>query len=143
MPSADLWALFPALGVVVLVLIAVGIGGKAVWREVKLFINEQDLARSKERQTQRLWEEEQEKLREARWQSFFTGMQLEQARENEEGRKSISNLADVIQGMKSALETLTITLRNHIIEDDARFAVLLDEAQKASVDVKTRPRKDK
>lgn len=142
MPSAEIWTLFPALAVVVLLLIVIGLGAKAMWREYRAWTEGQDAKRADERKTQRRWEEDQDRLRDERWQSFIQAMKIEQAKESEADRKTISNLAEVIEGMRRAVEQLTVTLKNHIIEDDARFDVLLNPEQKSAVEeVKTQPRK--
>jgi flagellar biosynthesis/type III secretory pathway M-ring protein FliF/YscJ len=141
MPSADTWNLYPALGVVVLLLIVIALGARAMWREYRSWMDTQDDKHSKERETQRAWEEEQDALRDERWQSFIQAMKIEQAKESEADRKSIAALADVIQGMRRAVETLTETLKGHILEDNARFEVLLSPDQRASIDAKTQPKK--
>jgi flagellar biosynthesis/type III secretory pathway M-ring protein FliF/YscJ len=142
MPSAEIWTLFPALGVVVLLLVIIGVGARTMWREYRAFMEVQDKKRDDERDKQRSWEENQDALRDGRWQGFITAMKIEQAKENEADRISIANLAVVIEGMRKAVEQLTLTLRNHILEDDARFDVLLRPEQKSAIeDVKTQPRK--
>lgn len=141
MPSADIWTLFPALAVVVLLLVVIGLGARAMWREYRSWMDEQDGKRIEERKTQRAWEEEQDELRDSRWQSFIQDMQIAHAKESEADRKQIGQLAEVIQDMRVAVQTLTETLKSHIIEDNARFDVLLNSDQKAAVDVKTQPRK--
>lgn len=142
MPSADIWTLFPALAVVVLLLIIIGLGARAMWKEYRSWMDEQDKKRSAERIDQRNWEEEQDALRDERWQSFIQAMKIEQAKESEADRKSIADLAEVIKGMHKAVEELTHTLKDHILEDNARFDVLLNPDQKTAVsDVKTQPKK--
>jgi flagellar biosynthesis/type III secretory pathway M-ring protein FliF/YscJ len=141
MPSADIWTLFPALAVVVLLLVIIGWGARAMWREYRTWMDVQDTKRSEEHAKQREWEEEQDALRDERWQSFIQAMKIEQAKESEADRKSIAALADVIQGMRRAVETLTETLKGHILEDNARFEVLLSPDQRASIDAKAQPKK--
>lgn len=142
MPNAEVWTLFPALAVVVLLLIVLGLGARAMWREYRVWTDGQDDKRAKERSTQRAWEEEQDAKRDARWQAFVQGMQLEQAKESAADRKTIGDLAEVIRGMQKAVEVLTTTLRDHIREDEARFQVLLTSDQKSAVeDIKTQPKK--
>lgn len=152
MPSDSVWGLYPALGVLFAMLVGLGLGARAMWREYTNWKDKQDdkraadqkkqdELRAAERQTQREWEAEQDALRDERWQSFIQAMKLEAARESEADRKSITDLAEVIRGMGRAVEALTVTVKNHILEDAARFDVLLTPEQKASVDVKTQPRK--
>lgn len=142
MPEAEVWTLYPALGVLFLMLLGIGLGARAMWREYQAWMEKQDVKRSDERDKQRSWEESQDRLRDDRWQGFIATMKADQARESEADRKTITNLADVIEGMRKAVEQLTFTLKNHILEDDARFDVLLTPEQKSAIeDVKTQPRK--
>jgi len=152
MPNDSVWGLYPALGVLFAMLGGLGLGARSMWREYTKWKeaqdtkateaqSKQDKERTEEREKQREWEAEQDALRDERWQSFIAAMKVEQAKESEADRKSIADLAAVIRDMSSAVGVLTETLKNHILEDTARFDVLLTPEQKASVDVKTQPRK--
>lgn len=68
MPSESIWIQFSVVAIVVAAVIA-------IWRELKNFINDQDTKREKERETQRLWQEKQDLLRDERWQTFVKSMQ--------------------------------------------------------------------
>jgi flagellar biosynthesis/type III secretory pathway M-ring protein FliF/YscJ len=142
MPSAEIWTLFPALGVVVLLLVVIGLGARAMWREYRAWMDVQDTKRSDERTAQRKWEEEQDSKRDQSWQSFIAEMQDRHEADSAADRIKLSELADVIRKLVDQVTGLNKTLSEHIIEDAARFDVLLKPDQKQAVeDVKTQPRK--
>jgi len=68
MPPESIWLQFAIVSIVILVV-------AVVWREIKMFMDEQDLKRDVERERQRTWQEAQDKLRDERWQGFLQSMQ--------------------------------------------------------------------
>lgn len=140
-PSISTWDLFPALAVLVLVILCMTGIGLIIWREYRKWNSEQRLIEQK-------WQTEQSLVRDERWQNFMSAMQSVVTRENEQNRtqladmaKSISQLSDNTVKMAEAVcmvservEMLADTLTGHIAVDDARFEVLLSDAQKAAID---------
>lgn len=70
MPPESLWVQFSVVAILALVIVV-------IWRELKNFVNEQDLKRETEREKQRIWQAEQNQLSDERWQSFLKSMQNE------------------------------------------------------------------
>lgn len=92
MPPESIWLQFSIIAIVVL---AIGI----VWREMRKFIEEQDTKREAEREKQRVWQAQQNKMSDERWQGFIQTMQAEWLKED--GRHS-----DVLQEMIERLDEL-------------------------------------
>lgn len=85
MPSESIWLQFTIVAIVILAM-------TVIWREMKKFIDEQDKKREKERETQRVWQAEQDKLRDVRWQDFLKGMQDEWMAQDGVNTKAVQDL---------------------------------------------------
>lgn len=141
MPSTDIWGLFPSLAVIVLIGAAMGFALRFIWKEFKAWMAEwqasQDKARAEERDKQRAWEAAQNQG----WQNF---MQKIETHHTDEEARNRTTLAEVVASMESiaqAVKGLNQTLSDHILEDAARFEVLLSQDQRATVERKTQPRR--
>lgn len=145
-PDSELWNLYPSLGIIILVMIVVSAGLLIIWREYKLWAREQDKKRADERATQRAWEEEQDKLRDSRWQDFIQAMSATYEQKDKKNRGQIADMAKTLNqlsvnsvktteavGLLSVMvQSLKETLTGHIAVDDARFEVLLSPVQKTA-----------
>jgi len=143
LPDSSTWLLFPNLAVIVLIMAVVFGGLYLIWREYKAYAKDQDVKRSAERETQRKWEEQQDALRDERWQNFIKAMQAVSAREGEKNREQLAGMAQLIDKMAASVSMLVErvnelsgTVVNHIAVDDARFEVLLSDQQRQVIDDK-------
>lgn len=132
-PSGSTWELFPALAVlvlVILVLVGVTIG---VWREYKLWAKEKEAREMAERKNQREWQAAQDEKRDKAWQGTVLELQDRYTRESKESRDKLSDLAEVIEQLVRSVEGLRGDFNEHIIEDTARFNILFNDNQKNHV----------
>lgn len=113
LPPESLWTQFGIVGIIVLVLIVAALGVRKFWKEFTGWLDEQDQKRETEREKQRIWSTEQNRLREEAqdkrdqaWQQLIAGMQREQ---QERTRETNALLADLVNQMKG----LGQDLRNH------------------------------
>ena len=96
MPPESLWVQFSLIGILILVI-------SLVWRELTRFIREQDGQRIAERETQRAWQAEQDKIRDERWQGFLRSMQDEWIKQD--GRNN-QTIADLIERIEELIERM-------------------------------------
>lgn len=89
MPTESLWVQFAVVAIVVM---AIGV----IWREMKKFIDEQDVKREAERERQRLWQEKQDKQRDERWQAFLKAFQDEYIKQDAIHTDAIQAFDEVI-----------------------------------------------
>lgn len=86
MPPESLWVQFSVVGILVLSAGVIAYAFYKLFRDLLAFIKEQDalrtawmtdqdLKREQEREKQRLWQSEQDKVRDDRWQLFLKSMQ--------------------------------------------------------------------
>lgn len=140
LPPTSTWELFPNLAVIILIMAVLFGGLMMVWREYKTWARELERTATAARAEQRDWEEEQDEIRDARWQSFLEGMQQQHALESEQDRRQMATMADNIrqlsensQKLAETVGHLSETLTTHIAVDDARFDVLLTPTQKQAM----------
>lgn len=164
LPPSEAWKLFPSLTIIVLIMIVMGLGLWYIWKEYKKWTREQnevraaesdkqDLARAAERERQRQWEEQQDKVRDERWQAFLREERAAHALDSQQDRATLARVAETVDRLVAAVDRLTTnhqdlagkfsemhgSLKDHITEDSARFDVLLDAREKAIVSEKLRP----
>ncbi|MCC6147418.1 MAG: hypothetical protein IT308_07615 [Anaerolineaceae bacterium] len=115
LPPASLWEQYSVIAILVLVFVVLAVAGKAAFKEFRTWQTEQDGKREKERETQRGWEAEQNKLREVEqhkrdemWRTFFNQLQ---ERQSEDTRKTNEILGKLVERM----DAVTIELREHDI----------------------------
>lgn len=128
-PSSSTWDLFPALAVLVLVILVLVALGLVILREYKAWVREQNKARSDEREKQREWQSEQDHKRDSSWQSFINGMQVRLEQESAEDRERLTELTREIKNLAETIASLRVDFNEHVLEDKARFNVLLTDDQ--------------
>jgi len=114
MPSADLWAQFPVIGIILLFLIAIGLGLRSIFHEITAWQNAQDKKRDDERTKQREWENARDRV----WQLFFEQL-------NQQNSKAIS-------GNSEALEQLIGVTQQLINKFDMIYSKLIDHDKQAA-----------
>ena len=115
LPSTDIWAQFPLLAVVTLLLAAAGYALRTVLHDLTSWISEQDAKRDAERDRQREWEAKQaqgvmaeREDREKSWQEFFQRI----SRENQDAIIGNSKaLQEVSQGQAKLLQQFDAILQ--------------------------------
>lgn len=147
LPSADVWGLYPALAVLVLVMVVMGLGLRTIWREYKAWALQEGEKREQEHEKQRAWQRESDAVRDARWQKLITDLQCTNLAETDRTRSQLSQIFDALRQLtesseqvNSSLRLLTEVLSKHIAVDDARFAVLfnLDQQERVKAVIKER-----
>lgn len=106
MPNETLWTQYPIVGILIL---AGGIVAGAfyrLWRELLNWIEMQDNKREAEREKQRIWQAEQDKVRDLRWQEFLKSMQDEWIAQD--GRHT-----ETLDALTLKVDTLVSEVRNH------------------------------
>lgn len=133
LPGAETWALYPELGIIILIM-AVLIGGIFIlWKQFTGWSEKQDGKREAERERARAWQASQDEKRDTGYQSLIREMQDRHEADSAADRVKLSELAGVIRQLVEQVTGLNQTLSEHIIEDSARFDVLLSEGQKTEV----------
>lgn len=77
MPPDSLWIQYSIIGILVLGAGVIAAAFYRLWRELLGWIEIQDNKREAEREKQRVWQAEQDKVRDQRWQEFLKTMQDE------------------------------------------------------------------
>ncbi len=104
-PPASIWTQFTIIAIIVLVFILLAYGVRKFWKEFTGWLDAQDLKREAEREKQRVWSSEQNRLREEAqdkrdqaWQQLIAAMQKEQ---QERTRETNALLADLVGQVKN------------------------------------------
>jgi esterase/lipase len=75
MPSNDIWAQYPIVAILILAAAVIAFAFYKLWHELLNWIEMQDKKREEEREKQRKWQAEQDRIRDERWQQFLENMQ--------------------------------------------------------------------
>ncbi len=105
-----------------------------LWKQFFGWSEQQDAKRSDERERNRAWQAEQSDKRDAGYQALIRELQDRHEADSAADRLRMGELADVIRRLVEQVTGLNKTLSEHIIEDQARFTVLLDDVQKSEID---------
>lgn len=108
MPPESIWLQFTIVAIVILAM-------TVIWREMKKFIDEQDKKRDEEREKQRVWQAEQETLRDQRWHEFLKAMQEEWMAQNGVNTKAVQDLIKRVDEMLRRMDEHDRFTRDAII----------------------------
>lgn len=75
MPPETLWLQYSIVGILILAAGIIAAAFYKLWRELLSWIEMQDKKREGERDKQREWETEQNRIRDERWQKFLSAQQ--------------------------------------------------------------------
>lgn len=125
MPSEQLFLEFKIVGILLLAASAIAVAFYKLWRELLTFIkeqdaarvswmNEQDAKREKERDLQRTWQAEQDKIRDERWQTFLTAMQEQWLAQDGQHTQSLKELIHNINSLIDEVRQHDQATRNAI-----------------------------
>ncbi len=108
MPSESIWVQFAIVAIVIMAI-------SLIWREMKKFLDEQDLKRDGEREKQRLWQEAQGKISDLRWQEFIKQMQLTWIEQDAQRIDAISLLNDSINKHIEKVDAYHDTVKSAVV----------------------------
>ena len=106
MPPVSLWEQYSVVGILILAAGVVAVGFYRLWHELLDWFDKQDAKRELEREKQRIWQSEQDKIRDLRWQEFLQSMQ--DGWIAQDGRHT-----ETIQDLVKKIELLIEEVRNH------------------------------
>lgn len=99
MPPDAIWVQFSVVAIVIVAVIT-------IWREIKKFTDEQDVKREQERERQRLWQTDEDRTRDDRWQQFLRSMQEQWIKQDGHNNQTIKDLI-------ARMDDLIDELKNH------------------------------
>jgi hypothetical protein len=113
MPPESLWLQYSIVGILILAAGIIAAAFYKLWRELLGWIELQDTKRDAEREKQRDWESEQNKIRDERWQEFLTMQQ-------EAWLKQDIHHTEAIRLLIAKVEVLVQAVNNHDVWARAR-----------------------
>ena len=146
-PSSDTWALYPSIGIIVLVMIVIFGALYLIWQEYKAYVATQEERRKASEKARQEWQAAQDVLRDERWQGFLERTQEAHSLESERDRAQLQAIATEVKNLvvnsqllaqtvgflSEKIAKLSDTLTGHIQVDDARFDVLFTDGQKKAI----------
>lgn len=106
MPPESLWLQFSVVGILILAAGVVAAALYKLWRELLSWIETQDNKREIEREKQRTWQAEQDKVRDLRWQEFLKSMQDEWIEQDGRHTEALKQLIEKV-------DKLIVSVNNH------------------------------
>lgn len=106
MPPESLWTQYSVVGILILAAGVIATAFYKLWHELLTWIEKQDTKRDAEREKQRAWQSEQDRIRDERWQKFLENMQ-------EAWLKQDTNHTEAIQELIVKVEALINAVNNH------------------------------
>lgn len=106
MPPTELWTQYSVVGILILAAGVIAVAFYRLWRELLAWIDKQDKQREAEREKQRTWQAEQDRVRDERWQRFLSNMQ-------ETWTKQDINNVSAIADLSRKIDILIAEVRNH------------------------------
>lgn len=106
MPPESLWTQYSIVGILILAAGVIAAAFYKLWHELLDWFEKQDNKREVEREIQRNWQAEQDKLRDKRWQEFLQSMQEEWIAQDGRHTETIKQLVEKV-------DKLIAEVRNH------------------------------
>jgi len=106
MPSDSLWVQYSLIGILILAAGAIAAAFYRLWKDLLNWFELQDGKREAEREKQRSWQADQDRIRDLRWQEFLKSMQDEWIQQD--GRHS-----DVLKGVGDKVDMLISVMNSH------------------------------
>ncbi len=106
MPPESLWVQYSIIGILILAAGVIAAAFYKLWHELLTWIDAQDLKRETERDRQRNWQADQDRIRDLRWQEFLKSMQDEWV--EQDGRHT-----EALKSLIAKVEVLIISINNH------------------------------
>ena len=105
-PSTDILNQYTIVTILVFFASIIAVAFYKLWRDWVKWMDEQDKAREAERERQRTWQAEQDKVRDERWQSFLEKLQNEWIKQD--GRH-----VDMLNRLITKVDELIQDVREH------------------------------
>lgn len=106
MPPESLWLQYSIVGILVLAAGFIAAAFYRLWGDLLKWIETQDQKREVEREKQRTWQAEQDRVRDERWQKFLSNMQ-------ESWLKQDQGHTEAIQDLIGKIDVLIHTVEKH------------------------------
>ncbi len=106
MPPESVWEQYPVIAILILAAGVIAVAFYRLWKDLLKWFEEQDAKREAEREKQRSWQAEQDKVRDLRWQEFLKITQEEWTQQD--GRHT-----DALKELSSKVGQLIITVNSH------------------------------
>jgi hypothetical protein len=106
LPPVSLWNQYSVVGILILAASVIAIAFYKLWNELLSWLEKQDQKRDAERDKQRVWEAQQKKESDTRWQLFLDNQQAQWLTQD-------LNHSGVIIKLIEKIEHLTIAINNH------------------------------
>lgn len=110
-PPESLWTQFNVVGILILAAGVIAAAFYRLWHELLAWFEKQDNKRETERKTQREWEAQQSKERDAQWQEFMAGMQAQWLKQDSQNAQVLERLVQKIDGLTTAVNNHDIWAR--------------------------------
>ena len=114
MPPESLWVQYPIIGLLVLAAGLIAVAFYRLWKDLLAWFETQDAKRSAEREKQRAWQADQDRIRDERWQTFLQSMQDQWV--EQDGRHT-----EALKQLSGKVDTLIVTVNNHDTSERARY----------------------
>ena len=114
MPPESLWMQYPIIGILVLAAGVIAAVFYRLWKDLLAWLEAQDVKRDAEREKQRIWQAEQDIIRDERWQQFLQKMQDQW--NQQDGRHT-----EALKQLVGKVDTLIVTVNNHDTWERARY----------------------
>ncbi len=106
MPPESIWSQYPIIAILILAAGVIALAFYRLWKDLLHWFESQDIKRDAEREKQRLWQAEQDKIRDLRWQEFLKSMQDEWIQQD--GRHT-----EVLKQLSAKVDMLIMSVNNH------------------------------
>lgn len=113
LPPESLWVQYSLIAILVLATGVIAVAFHRLWKELLQWIDVQDQKRESERERQRSWQAEQDKIRDQRWQDFLRIMQEEI--NAQDGRQT-----EALKHLSAKIDVLILAVNNHDVWARAR-----------------------
>lgn len=106
MPPESTWSQYPVVAILILAAGVIALAFYRLWKDLLNWFEEQDAKREAEREKQRVWQADQDRIRDLRWQEFLKSMQEEWTQQD--GRHT-----DALKDLSAKVGQLIISVNNH------------------------------
>lgn len=120
LPGVDIWALYPELGIIILIMAVLMGGVFFLWKQFTSWSEKQDEKRDAERERTREWQGKQDEKRDAGYQTLIRELQSRHEADSAADRDKLTELTEVIRRLVEQVTGLNQSLSEHISDENAR-----------------------
>lgn len=106
LPPDSIWSQYPVVAILILAAGVIALAFYRLWKDLLKWFEAQDAKRDAEREKQRAWQAEQDKIRDLRWQEFLKSMQEEWSQQD--GRHT-----ELLKDLSNKVGQLIISVNSH------------------------------